>query len=92
MKILYIPFSLAGGLIAGLIAKKMVAAIWGMVDDQDPPKPEHRDVSAGKLAAAVTLEGAVMALTRGMTDHASRRAFEYLTGAWPGEEAPERKE
>lgn len=90
MKILYLPFSLGSGLLAGVLAKKMVAVIWGLVDDQDPPKPEHRDVSTVKLAAALTLEGAVSSLTRGMTDHASRRAFQYLTGAWPGDGAPER--
>ncbi len=88
-KVAFLPFSIGSGLVAGFIAKRVFAAAWGVVDDQDPPKPEHRDVSLGKLAAAVALEGLVFSLTRAVVDHGSRRAFERFTGSWPGDEAPE---
>ncbi len=88
-KVAFLPFSIGSGLIAGFIARKVFAAAWGVVDDQDPPKPEHRNVGLGKLAAAVALEGLVFSLTRAMVDHGSRRAFERFTGSWPGEEAPD---
>ena len=88
-KVAFLPFSIGSGLIAGFIARKVFAAAWGVVDDQDPPKPEHRNVSLGKLAAAVALEGLVFSLTRAMVDHGSRRAFERFTGSWPGEGAPD---
>jgi hypothetical protein len=89
-KVAFLPFSIGSGLVAGFIAKRVFAAAWGVVDDQDPPQPEHRDVSLGKLAAAVALEGLVFSLTRAMVDHGSRRAFQRFTGSWPGEEAPGR--
>jgi hypothetical protein len=89
-KAAFLPFSIGSGLIAGFIARKMFAAAWGMIDEGDPPKPEHRDVRLGKLAAAVALEGLVFSLTRAMVDHGSRRAFERFTGSWPGEESPEK--
>jgi Protein of unknown function (DUF4235) len=89
-KVAFLPFSIGSGLIAGFIAKKVFAGAWGLVDDQEPPKAEHRDVRLPKLAAAVALEGLVFSLTRAMVDHGSRRAFERFTGSWPGDEAPDR--
>ncbi len=86
---LFVPFSLAGGLIAGLVAKKAFEGIWGLVDDQEPPDSEHRDVSYPKMAAALALEGAIFAIVRGFADHQARRGFERFTGEWPGEEEPE---
>lgn len=88
-KILFIPFSIIGGLIAGLIGKKLFEAIWGAIDDQEPPDSQHRDVSWAKLIPALALEGAIFRATRGAADHASRRSFYRATGSWPGEEAPE---
>jgi hypothetical protein len=78
-----------GGLIAGFIGKKAFEGVWGLVDEEEPPEAEHRDVGYGKLAAALALEGAIFRLTRGLADHAARRGFARATGAWPGEEEPE---
>ncbi|HZE04761.1 MAG TPA: DUF4235 domain-containing protein [Solirubrobacteraceae bacterium] len=88
-KVAFLPFSLGSGLLAGVIAKRVFGLVWGMIDDQEPPKPEHRNVRIGKLMAAVAIEGLVFALTRGLVDHGSRRAFERFTGSWPGDEQPE---
>jgi hypothetical protein len=89
MKLLFLPFSIAGGLLAGLLAKKVFEQVWGLVDDQEPPEAKHRDIAYGKLAAALAMEGAIFRFTRGFLDHAARRGFYRFTGSWPGEEAPE---
>jgi Protein of unknown function (DUF4235) len=88
-KIAFAPFSIGAGLIAGLIAKKSFALIWGLIDDQEAPKPEHRDVHLGKLLLAVAIEGTIFALVKGLVDHGSRHGFMRLTGSWPGDERPE---
>jgi hypothetical protein len=88
-KLIFLPFSIGGGLLAGLIGKKVFEAIWGVIDDHEPPKAEHREVSLPKLVAALAIEGALFALIRGLVDHASRHAFTRVTGAWPGEERPQ---
>jgi hypothetical protein len=88
-KLLFIPFSIAGGLIAGLLSKKVFDLAWGLVDDEEPPEPEHREVSWGRLAIAMALEGAIFRMVRSLSDRGSRMAFERLTGEWPGEEEPE---
>lgn len=89
MKILFLPFSIIGGLIAGQLSKKLFEQIWGVIDDEEPPEAKHREISLGKLVAALILEGAIFRLVRGLFDHQSRRGFSKLTGTWPGEEAPE---
>jgi hypothetical protein len=84
MRWVFAPFSIAGGLLAGLVAAKIFDQIWGLID-----KKEHLEISPVKLAAALMLEGAIFRLVRGAFDHGARRGFRRLTGTWPGEEAPE---
>jgi hypothetical protein len=88
-KLLFIPFSVLGGLIAGLIGKKAFEGLWGVIDDQEPPDPKHRDVEWRKLVPALMLEGAIFRAARGVADHMARRSFTRATGHWPGEERPE---
>jgi len=89
VKYLFLPVSILGGLLAGLIGKKIFEQIWGLIDDQEPPDAEHREVKYVKLAAALLLEGAIFRLIRGFFDHGARHGFRRMTGSWPGEEAPE---
>ena len=89
MKLLFIPFSVAGGLLAGFLGKKLFEQLWGVIDDVEPPEPEHREASFAKILAASAIEGAIFRSTRAAVDHQMRRAFAGLTGSWPGEEAPE---
>jgi Protein of unknown function (DUF4235) len=90
VKLAFIPVSILGGLLAGLIGQKVFDAIWGKVDDQEPPQPEHREVRLAKLATALIIEGAIFRLVKGLFDHAARRGFARMTGAWPGEESPDK--
>lgn len=88
-RILFAPVSILGGLLAGLVAKTIFELIWKRVDDQEPPAPEHRQVSPRKLAAALLLEGAIFRLVRGAIDHGARSVFYRGTHHWPGEPRPE---
>lgn len=88
MKLLFKPLGLLAGVLAGPIGGKVFRALWARIDRSDPPAPEHRRVRIGKLALALLLEGAVIALIRGLTLHGARRLFASLTGQWPGPEAP----
>ena len=86
---LFVPFSIGGGLVAGIVAKKVFEQIWGAFDDQEPPEAEHRDIDLRKLAVALALEGAIFRLAKGFFDHGTRVGFSRLTGSWPGEEEPD---
>jgi hypothetical protein len=89
MKFIYLPIGILTSLLAGLIAKKVFEQLWGVIEDREPPEAKHREIELPKLIAALVLEGAIFRLVRGLVDHEARRGFARLTGAWPGEEAPE---
>ena len=80
---------MVSGLLAGLLGKKIFNLIWALFDDEEAPKPEHRNVDPRKLA--LVIDGTVFALIRGLVDHGSRLAFTRATGTWPGEEQPDNK-
>jgi Protein of unknown function (DUF4235) len=89
MKFVFMPISIVGGLLAGLIATKIFEQIWGVFDDEEAPSPKHREIAYGKLVIALLVEGAIFRLVRGLFDHGAREGFARLTGTWPGKEAPE---
>lgn len=91
MKFIFAPIGIVLGLIAGALGKKIFERIWGLIDDEEPPKPEHREFSWPKLIAALVVEGAIFRLVKGLVDHGTRTSFAKLTGSWPGEERPERE-
>jgi hypothetical protein len=88
-KLLFIPFSVIGGILAGIVGKKTFQALWSAFDDHEAPDPEHRDITLKKLIPALVLEGAIFRAVRGLFDHGARQAFSKLTGSWPGDERPE---
>jgi hypothetical protein len=89
MKLVFVPFSVLSGLLAGLLGTKIFERLWGLIDEEEPPSPEHREFSWPKLIVALLLEGAIFRLVKGLTDHGVRRAFAKGTGSWPGEEQPQ---
>ena len=89
MKLLFIPFSIVAGLLAGTVGKKLFEAVWGAIDDAEPPSSEHRDIDLKKMLIAEALQGAIFRVTRKLVDHEARRAFASTVGTWPGEERPE---
>jgi Protein of unknown function (DUF4235) len=88
-RILFVPLSITAGLIAGLLGRKLFEGAWGLIDDEEPPDAEHREIVWPKLIAALAIEGAIFRLVKGLVDHGARSTFLRATGTWPGEEAPE---
>src|SRR3954452_21845673 len=79
MKLVFIPISIVGGLLAGAIGQKAFDAIWGKVDDREPPQPEHRDTTLPKLAIVLVIEGSIFRLVKDHFDHVARREFARIT-------------
>lgn len=88
MSKLFIPISILTGLLAGQLASKIFAGLWGKAVDHEAPDPKHREIPYGQLALALVVEGAIMRLTRGFVDHGLRHAWTRGVGQWPGEERP----
>jgi hypothetical protein len=90
VKLFFTPIGIVAGLLAGLVAQKAFEKAWALIDDEEPPEPDQRQISFPKLITALVVEGAVFRVTKGLVDHGVRSAFARTTGRWPGEEAPER--
>ena len=58
MKVLFAPIGILAGLAAGFAAQKGFERIWAIVDDEQAPEVENREVSYPKLVLALLLEGA----------------------------------
>ena len=91
MKVLFIPGSVIGGLLAGQVGKKIFDQVWGVLDEEEPPMPKHREAPWGKVIVAAMIQGAIFKGTRAVVDRGTRGAFASLTGSWPGEQRPEKE-
>jgi hypothetical protein len=89
VKFLFAPVGIVAGLLAGIMGRKLFEQLWGVIDEEEPPEPKHRDTSLLKMVLALAIEGAIFRAVRGLVDHGARRLFANVTGSWPGEEEPE---
>ena len=89
MNAIFTPIGVIVGLAAGQLSKKIFDVIWGAIDDEEAPRPKHREIRLIKMVIALLVEGAIFRTVRGLADHGTRRGFAKVTGSWPGEEAPE---
>ena len=86
---LFIPVSVVGSLAAGFVGKKIFEQIWGLIDKEEPPKPNTEQTTWPKVLAAAAVEGMTFRVTRAAVERAGAKGFAGLTGYWPGEKEPE---
>lgn len=85
-KLIYRPFgllfSVLGGILAGMVFKQM----WKIFsDEKDAPKAKESEYGWREILPAAMLQGAVFGLVKAAIDRSGARAFERLTGTWPGD-------
>lgn len=92
-RLLYKPFGIVAGLIAGKLATMLFDVLWQKVDrdGEGAPKPTQRDTTTARAVSAAALQAATFAGTKTVVDRAGLRTFEHLTGAWAGAK-PEKTE
>ena len=78
MKLIYKPFGIVFGILAGLLSKKLFEAVWGVFDKEEPPKPTTLQTSWPKVIGAAVVEGVTFRVTR--------------AAVWPGEKQPDESE
>ncbi len=88
MKLIYKPFGLGVGMLAGFLSSKVFEAVWGIFDGEEPPTATTRETSWGKVIGSAAVSGMVFSTVRAVVNRSGAKAFEHLTGAWPGEKAP----
>src|SRR3954471_8624444 len=92
MKILYKPFGLVLGILAGIVSQKLFNAVWGIFDEEEPPKPTTKEADWPKVLGAAAVQGVTFKLMRAVVDRAGAHSFEYFTGVWPGEKKQEKSQ
>jgi hypothetical protein len=88
MKLIYKPFGIILGILAGFVSKKLFEAVWGIFDNEEPPKPTTQQTSWPKVIGAAAMEGVAFKVTRAAVDRAGAKGFARVTGFWPGEKVP----
>ena len=89
MGVIYKPFGIILGLMAGLAGKKIFDFVWTKIDDEEPPEATTKETTWPRLLAVATVQGVIFRVTRFAVDRYGAKGFEYLTGVWPGEERPD---
>jgi hypothetical protein len=88
MKLIYKPIGIVLGILAGFLSKKVFDAAWGVIDQEEPPKPTTQEAPWGKVLAAAAVQGVSFKVTRAAVDRAGAQGFHHLFGIWPGEKRP----
>jgi hypothetical protein len=89
MKLLYKPFGIVIGIVAGILARKAFDEVWAHIDDHEPPKPTTLESSWTRVLGAAAIEGMTFAVTKAAVNRGGAKGFHWLTGIWPGEKRPE---
>jgi hypothetical protein len=89
MKLIYKPFGIIFGILAGLLSKRIFDWIWTKIDDEEPPKPTTEYSPLPKVLAAAAIQGVTFKVVRAGVDRAGARGYQQFTGVWPGEKVPD---
>jgi hypothetical protein len=85
VKLLYKPFGLVAGVLAGMLAGAIFKRAWAIVGgDQDKPDAKDKERSWLAVVSAAALQGAVFGGVKAAVDRAGATGYEALTGVWPG--------
>jgi len=89
MGLIYKPFGIVLGILAGLAGKRIFNFAWEKIDDEDPPKGTTQQSTWVKIVGAAAMQGVIFKVTRVVVDRYGAIGWNYLTGSWPGEKRPD---
>ena len=92
MKLVYKPFGIVIGILAGILSKKIFEAVWGIFDKEEPPKPTTLETTWPKVLGAAVVQGVTFKVTRAAVDRAAASGFAHFTGYWPGDKKTEKSQ
>lgn len=88
--IIYKPFGITAGIVAGMLSTKLFNWVWGKFDEEDPPEANTQWAHLPKLISAAAIQGIIFKVVRVMVDRGAAKGFYYFTGIWPGDRTPDR--
>ena len=88
IKLMYKPFSIAAGVLGGILAGVIFKQIWKLVArEEDAPESDDVQRGWGEVLVAATVQGAIFALVKAAVDRGAAEATLKLTGIWPGKDS-----
>ena len=88
IKLMYKPFSIAAGVLGGILAGVIFKQIWKLVArEEDAPQSDDVQRGWGEVLVAATVQGAIFALVKAAVDRGAAEATLKLTGIWPGKDS-----
>ncbi|WP_026912375.1 DUF4235 domain-containing protein [Patulibacter minatonensis] len=86
MKLLYKPLGIAFGVLGGLAGGALFKQVWKRVaGEEDAPGALQSEYGWAQIIPAAALQGAIFGAVKAATDRAGAKAFERVTGEWPGD-------
>jgi len=83
--LVYRPIGLVSSAVAGAATVATFDALWRFTTGQEhPPRALDTKYPLVEIVIVATVQGAIFALVKALVDRAGARAFERVTGAWPG--------
>jgi Protein of unknown function (DUF4235) len=89
MGLLYKPFGILLGILAGFLGKKIFDFVWTKIADEEPPEPTTEIATWRSVIASAAVQGVIFRVTRVAVDRGGAIGWRYLTGTWPGEKVPD---
>ena len=81
----YRPIGLLGGMLAGAIAVAVFKTVWRKAAHEDHvPMALEDDYPLAEILIAASVQGAIFALAKTLVDRGGARAYQRITGTWPG--------
>ncbi len=85
-KLMYRPFGLLMGVLGSMFAGAVFKQIWKRAaSSEDAPKARESRYGWKELLVGAMVQGAVFGLVKAALDRGGARAFEKMTGSWPGD-------
>lgn len=82
----YRPIGLASGMAGGVISGVIFKQVWKRVaGEDDAPGAMQSEYPIRQIVLAAAIQGAIFAVVKALIDRGGARAFERLTGEWPGD-------
>lgn len=86
MTLLYKPLGLLFSVLGGIAAGAAFRKVWMWVaNEPEAPKATDSRYPWREVAAAAAIEGAIFGLVKATIDRSGARAFQAVTGTWPGD-------